>query len=62
MEQLLHVLGLCPDSNIHLNILRILMGGVNDIYYAIVYLKHFQDSHLPRHHFVQFFLVLFVVS
>jgi hypothetical protein len=41
MEQLQHLLGLCPDNNTHLSILKILMGGINDIYYAIVYLKHF---------------------
>jgi hypothetical protein len=41
MESLQHLLGLCPDNNIHLNILKILMGGINDVYYAIIYLKHF---------------------
>jgi hypothetical protein len=41
MESLLHLLGLCPDSNIHLNALKILISGMNDIYYAIVYLKYF---------------------
>jgi hypothetical protein len=41
MEHIQHVLGLCPDSNIHLSVLKVLVGGLNDVYYAIVYLKHF---------------------
>jgi hypothetical protein len=41
MESIQHLLGLCPDSYIHLSILKILMGGVNDVYYAIIYLKCF---------------------
>jgi hypothetical protein len=41
MEQLQHLLGLCPDSAIHLSVLKVLVGGINDVYYACLYLKHF---------------------
>jgi hypothetical protein len=41
MEQIQHLLGLCPDSIVHTSILKLLFVGVNDVYYAFLYVKSF---------------------
>lgn len=39
MEYIFHILGLCPDNQTHISLFKALVVGMNDIYYALVYLK-----------------------
>jgi len=40
MQELLHLLGICPDSNQHLSLLKALVASSQELQYLYQYLKH----------------------
>ena len=40
MQELLHLVGICPDSMSHLSILKVAIGGIENINTVLQYVKH----------------------
>ena len=41
MQEMLHFIGVCPDSYQHISLIKGLMTGAGELVYAYQYLKHF---------------------